>query len=192
MTRILTLAVAGILSTAAVWCFAAPSSASRKYAGTADLPVTFHYAKGWRLREEQGTVETYRGVRLLGARNPDDTYTAYVVVRAFPLAASDGGHYSSAHLFVNHTLTHLPSGAVVESQGAREVAGLAAYEVLMSYTIPPLHYAGLHAIQIQVRTRTLVLERPPYLYEVAYSADAREYPRYASTFERLLASLQFH
>jgi hypothetical protein len=42
-----------------------------------------------------------------------------------------------------------------------------------------------------VKTRTVLLRRGPYLYEIAYSADAREYAAHAQAFDRILASLRF-
>ena len=42
-----------------------------------------------------------------------------------------------------------------------------------------------------VKTRTAFFRHGSYLYECAYSADAREYAAHAQAFERVLASLRF-
>ena len=171
----------------AVW--AAPSTLT--YPGAeADLPVSFEYPSDWRLMEERGVTESYHAVRLLGPRNADDTYTAYFVVRAFPVQPP-GSRYADQRALVSHILTHLPDGASVDPQATRPLDGASADEWTVEYTIPPLHHVGRKAVKIPVKTRTVVVQRGPLLYEIAYSADERNYEAHLPAFEGLLSSLQF-
>ena len=93
--------------------------------------------------------------------------------------------------FVARLLTNLPDGASVEPQATRSMAGTVADDITFTYTIPPLHHAGRKAVKIPVKTRTVVLQRGPLLYEIAYSADERAYDAHLPAFEGLLSSLQF-
>ena len=179
------------VAVAATTCVAEPVPSRLTYSSPeAELPVSFAYHSYWRLTEERGTVEAYRAVRLQGLRNADGTYTAYMVVRAFPVQPP-GSAYADQRAFVSRLLTHLPDGARVEPQTTRPMAGRVADDVTLTYTIPPLHHAGLKAEKIPVKTRTVILQRGPLLYEIAYSADERDYEAHLADFEDLLSSLQF-
>ena len=176
---------------AAASCAAEPMPSKLTYSSPeADLPVSFEYLTYWRLTEERGTVEPYRAVRLQGLRNADGTYTAYMVVRAFPVQPP-GSPYADQRAFVARLLTNLPDGASMDPQTTRSVAGVGADDFTVTYTIPPLHHAGRKAVKIPVKTRTVVLEHGPFLYELAYSADERSYGTHLADFEDLLSSLQF-
>ena len=176
---------------AAASCAAEPMPSTLTYSSPeAELPVSFEYPTYWRLREERGTVEAYRAVRLQGLRNADGTYTAYMVVRAFPVQPP-GSPYADQRAFVARLLTNLPDGARVEPQATRPMAGTLADDITFAYTIPPLHHAGRKAVKIPVKTRTVVVQRGPLLYEIAYSADERAYDAHLFAFEGLLSSLQF-
>ena len=176
---------------AAAWCAAEPMPSTLTYSSPeAELPVSFEYLTYWRLTEEHGTVEVYRAVRLQGLRNADGTYTAYMVVRAFPVQPP-GSPYADQRAFVARLLTNLPDGASVEPQATRPMAGTLADDITFTYTIPPLHHAGRKAVKIPVKTRTVVVQRGPLLYEIAYSTDERSYDAHLPAFEGLLSSLQF-
>ena len=155
-----------------------------------DFPVTFRYPSGWRLREEEGRMEVFRQIRLLGPRNADDTYTCSIAVWGSPLKAY-GGRHGSVDGLVRHYTTHLFNGSRVVAEGRRRVGGVSATDLTVSYTIPPLHQPGLKAIAIPVMTRTVFLERNPYLYELSYSADARESDRSQQAFDLVLATFRF-
>ena len=188
MRRAVWLVFAAIV--AAADCAAEPAPSRLTYSSPeAELPVSFTYPSYWRLTEERGTVEAYHAVRLRGLRNADGTYTAYMVVRAFPVQPP-GSAYADQRALVGHLLTHLPDGARVEPQTTRPMAGRVAEDITVAYTIPPLHHAGLKAGKIPVKTRTVILQRGPLLYEIAYSADERDYGTHAADFEGLLSSLQ--
>jgi len=161
------------------------------YVGTdASVRVRFDYPAGWRLTEERGAIDAYVSVRLLGPRNAQDTYTAYIVVRSSPFQAN-GGLHPSAGALMDQFLETAPPGAVVESRVVTPVDGQPADDLTLSYTIPPFFHKGLVPAATKVKTRLLALERPPYLYELTYSADAQEYDAGAASFARLLESLRF-
>lgn len=155
-----------------------------------DFVASFAYPEGWSLDEERGTMEAYREVRVRGPRNADDTYTSYLAVRASPLKTA-GGPFATTADAVEHYMSRLPAGAVVASRETRVVAGLTADDLTVDYTLPPLHLHGLKPTAIPIKTRTVFLERGSYLYELILSADAREFPRQAETFERLVATVRF-
>ena len=157
---------------------------------TAGLNVSFQYPRGWTLREESGTIEPYRQVFIQGSRNQEGTYTASLSVLAAPITPEEGKYQSAASLFLHYT-SHLFPGSTVLSQSNPTVDGILAMDVTVSYVIPPLHKHGLKPVEIPVKSRTVIFQRDPYVYQLTYSADAREYDRYADAFERLLNTLAF-
>lgn len=152
--------------------------------------IAFHYPKGWKLQEERGTIDVYRQVRVLGPRNEEDTYTPYVSVRGSPLKSFGGKHHNVQEL-INSYKQHLFHDATIESERQRTVAGIRTTDLTASFIIPPQHKPKLKAIPIPVKTRLLFLEKDPYLYELIYSADAREYERHSEAFERLIKTFRF-
>lgn len=164
---------------------------STKYAGNdTRLQVEFRYPAGWQVQEERGKTDVYSEVRLLGPRNRDDTYTCAIAVRGSPAKAYGGKHETLVEL-VKHYTSHLFKDATILSENDRVVDGTHATELTVSYTIPPLHLPGLKAVEIPVKAHALFLEKDPYLYELIYSADAREYDRHADAFEQLIKTFRF-
>jgi len=154
------------------------------------LMVTFEYPGPWALQEEQGRIEFYREARILGPRNHDDTYTAYFSVRGSPLKPF-GGQHESVEDLVRHYRSHLSQGTQIVSEQQVTVAGHKASDLTISLTMPAMHHKGIKAMEVPLRTRTVLVEKTPYLYELTYSADAREYDRYAEAFERLIKTFRF-
>ncbi len=154
------------------------------------LAVRFQIPEGWGVQREQGKVERYHQIRIRGPRNQEDTYTCYLSVRASPLQ-SYGGKFGSVEELVSNYKSHLFQDPQILVQHPVKVAGIAAQELLVSFTIPPLHQPNLKSIPIPVRTRSCFFERSPYLYELIYSADAREFERYVEAFDRLVRTFRF-
>ena len=161
------------------------------YRGTEPpLAVSLDYPPSWRLVEERGRAEPYAAVRVLGPRNAEDTYTAYMTVRGW-LVPGEAGRMEEIDGRVHRYTSQLLDGSAVESDMRRRQWGTDVRDLTVAYTVPPLHRAGLKPVQIPVRTRTLFLRRGEYAYEVSYSADAREYASHQDAFDELLASLRF-
>ena len=158
--------------------------------GDPNLPVAFQYPSGWRLREERGVIDSYRLVRLLGPRNPEDTYTAYLVVRVAPLDASTRAA-EAVDAFFDRYLDHLPDSTVIDAQERWTIAGVPATALTVSYTIPTLDDERAGEVRIPVTTRTIVMARRDALYEFVYSADTAAYPTYETYVEQLLKSFSF-
>ena len=168
---------------------AVPGPAERLYQGMQPpLALRFVYPSAWRLTEEQGTLEPYAELRLLGPRNEEDTYTASITVRAIRPADDPA---LPLEVRVREYRDHLPDGAVVERHAARKLEQAPAEDLAVSWTVPPLFRSGLKPLPIPVKTRAVLFRRGPYLYELIYSADARDYAAHEPVFERLLASLRF-
>jgi len=66
-----------------------------------------------------------------------------------------------------------------------------ATALTVAYTIPPLHHRDVKPKEIPVTTRTLFLEKSPYLYQLVYSSDAREYDQHAESFDHLVSTFRF-
>ena len=162
----------------------------REYQGDQlGVPIVFRYPIAWQLQQEQGTVERYQQVRVLGPRNREDTYRCYLTIRSSPLER-DGGKFDTRDALVKHYTDHLFTGASIDGDRERQVAGVPARDLTVSYTIPPLYQHGLKAIEIPVKTRTVVLQLHDHLLELVYSADQREYAEYAEAFDELLAAFR--
>jgi hypothetical protein len=129
-------------------------------------------------------------VRLQGPRNADDSYTAYMVVRAAPVEAN-GGRFESASAFAEYLAKLGLPGEVVEHEGMTGFAETLAHDQTVSHTIGPLHHPGKRSVEVPVRTRMLVLEHDESIYEVIYSADARDFSASLPVFERLLETFEW-
>ena len=167
-----------------------PRPGERVYHGTTPpLVVSLAYPSAWRLTEEVGSRERYAQVHLLGPRNAEDTYTAYIAVRG---VVPDGeGAMGGLDERVRRYADELLEGTTIESLRPTSLQHAEARDLLVAFTVPPLFHPGLKSLPIPVKTRTVFLRRGAYLYEVIYSADAREYAAHAPAFERVLASLRF-
>jgi hypothetical protein len=189
------MAAVATLAAVPTW-LAADAAAIRRYEGRdAPLGVSFSYPDAWQAQEARGSLEPYHQVRLRGPRNREDTYTAYMIVRSRPSGSADGAS-ESAQAMLQRYRELLPEGSKIDRDVVRQLAGQSAHDLVISYTIPPrrLHAeppASNPSLEIPVTTRTLFLERGQRLYELVYSADARDYRRFAAVFERLLETLEF-
>ena len=154
------------------------------------LMVSLEYPEGWTLHEERGKIERYREARIHGPRNQDDTYTSYLVVRGSPVT-SFGGRHGSLDELVAHYKAHLIRDTRIVSEHEAAVADTNATDLTVSYTLPPLLHKGIKPLAVPVKTRTVFVENSPYIYELIYSADAREYDRYAEAFEHVLKTFRF-
>ena len=161
-----------------------------RYAGTEPaLKLSFEYPAGWPFHEERGKVDIYSEVRFAGPRNADDTYTAIFSVRGSPLKAARGKYQDAAEA-VAHTKQHLLQDSRIVSEQLTVVAGTKATELIVASTMPAIHHKGIKAMAVPLMGRTIFLERGPYLYELAFSADAREYDRSLQAFQHVLDTLQ--
>jgi hypothetical protein len=118
-----------------------------------------------------------------------------MIVRSRP-SRENGGPYESAEALMQRYRELLPEGARVDQNDVRQLAGRPAHNLVVSYTIPPRRFHVQSAestptLEIPVTTRTLFLEHGSRLYELVYSADARDYRRFAVVFERLLETITF-
>ncbi|GEM_PF-5969316 len=154
------------------------------------FPLSFEYPKEWGLEEEKGTVEKYHSVRLLGPRNPADTYTSTISVTGIPLK-SKGGKFESLSDIVNNYKEHQLRGARFDEEKVTVVGGQGAVDLTVTSVIPPLLHKGLKPAKISVRTRALFTQKGSTLYRITYSADVRIYGRHLKKFNRLLETLQF-
>ena len=154
------------------------------------FPVVFEYPKDWKLKEEQGAVEKYHGVRLSGPRNPAGTYTSYISITGSPVS-KEGGRFAGLADIVKNYKEHQIAGSRIEEEKVTVLGGQAAVDMTVSSVIPPMLHKGLKPVKISVRTRTLFTQKGSTLYRVTYSADIRIYGRHLKKFDRLLETVQF-
>ena len=102
-----------------------------------------------------------------------------------------GGRHDTLEAFVRHYRDHLIPGTEIVSEAERSVGGMKAAELTVSYTMPAIHHRGIKPMPVPLTERRIFIEKSPYLYELTYSADAREYDRYAEAFERVIKTLRF-
>ena len=154
------------------------------------LPVAFKYPKDWKLEEEKGVLENYQLVRLLGPRNPDDTYTSYISITASPVK-EQGGKFADLAEIVKNYKEHQLAGARVDDEKVTVVGGQGAVEMTVTSVLPPSLHRGLKPLETPVRNRALFTQKRDVLYRITYSADVRIYDRHVGQFDRLLETLQF-
>ena len=181
------------LSAWCLWrCEAAPTAGQGEtmYHGTTpELQVTFSYPEQWPLHEEQGTMESYRAVRIMAPRNAEGTYTSHFSVRG-ALLTSQSGAAASVQERIAHYKQHLVADARVLAEATREVGGLQAMELVVAYTQPAIHRKGIKAVAVPLKEHKIVMASPSHVYEISYTADQREYDRYATVFDRLVDSFR--
>ncbi len=153
-----------------------------------ELPMAFEYPQDWPLDTEQGKIEPYRQIRILGPRNNENSYRSYFIVLRAPLQAD--GKYKSVADFLKNYKEHLMRRSEVLSEGKTKLGGMEAQEMLAQYTMPAWHHQDLNAPEVPVKTRIVVASDNNYLYQLMYSADAREFDAHTKTFERLIET--FH
>ena len=154
------------------------------------LPLSFEYPKDWKLEEEQGSVEKYHSVRLMGPRNPAGTYTSTISIAGSPVS-KEGGKFAGLADIVKNYKEHQIPGSRVEEEKVTVVGGQGAVDLTVSSVIPPMLHKGLKPVKISVRTRTLFTQKGSTLYRITYSSDRRIYTRHLKKFDRLLETLQF-
>lgn len=183
------LAAAVALSLAAAVAARAEEPPKEFESSNPDLPVAFRPPEGWKLKEERGKIDAYRQVRLTGPRNAADSYTPYIIVRAIPLESAQDGAVETA-TYVSRWMASLPAGATMSPREGRTVAGATAEEFVAVFPVPTLNHVSRHPGPTPVKTRLLILAKPPFLYELIFSSDERDYNKYAHLFDALLDSLR--
>lgn len=161
-----------------------------RFEATLELPVSFEYPEGWKLKEEKGTVQNYRQARIMGPRNEDDTYSASISVVGYPLR-KDGGRFDDLAGMIRNFKEHQIGEEKMEQEKMTVVGGQPAVDMTISTVIPPLLHRGTKNLEVPVKNRTLFVQRGESLYRITYSADSRMYDSHSKEFEHLLGSLQF-
>ena len=160
-----------------------------KYLGTpTGLLANFEYPAGWLLHEERGQIERYKQVRIAGPRNREDSYSCYFAIQEFPLKTY-GGMYQNVEELLHRYTDHLPEGAKTAVNHVT-LSGLPAMDIRASYVSRPWHHQGLKAVEVPIATRVIIVEKDPYLYQLNYSADARESEQYTEAFEHLVRTFR--
>jgi hypothetical protein len=169
----------------------APQRGERLYQGRSPLlPLSVIAPSGWRLIEEAGAHDAYEQIRLQGPRNADATYSAYITIRGQVLPEADRTE-GAVDDWVDAYLSEALEGRAIESDQPRMLQDAPARDLVMSVAVPPLFRSGLKPLAIPVTTRIVVCRLGPRLFELIYSADAREYDQHAPVFERVLTSIRF-
>ncbi len=152
------------------------------------FPVAFEYPKGWPLDIEQGKIDPYQQIRIMGPQNSEDSYHSYLVVLRAPLQAE--GKYSGTDAFLQNYKDHQLRRSEVLWERKATLGGLEAKDLLVQYTMPAWRHKDLHAPEVPVKTRIIVTSDRNYLYQLMYSADAREFDTHAKTFEHLIETFR--
>lgn len=161
------------------------------YTSTAlDVLMAFEYPAGWKMKTEQGKIERYKQIRISGPRNADDTYSCYVAIRTLPLASTGGAFTTADELLAHYAQALSQDASVKHTTSATRVFGLPAKESTLSQVIPALHTPKLKPLPIPVTTQRVAFVREPYLVEITYSADTREFERNSAAMKRLLKTIR--
>ncbi len=155
------------------------------------LKLSFNYPRIWSLAEDKRKIETYTQLTIKGPRNTDDTYTSAFVLRAYPVK-KNGGRFESALQTKKNYTDYLYPDPKILSDTATRVSNVEALDVSAAYIAPKSFFKGFVSKAIPVQQRSLFFEKDEILYQVMYTADQREYPKYIEEFEHLLKSLRFN
>ena len=188
--RLLLAAVLGALLMAPAWWLGRHPGRIPSFTAAprrAAAPLNVQYPVGWRVEHDQGRRESYQQVRLIGPRNAEDTYTAFIAIRVRP-RQEEGGWYERIEDLMRQTMDHTVEGSTVDGPRAAQVAGLPAEELVVSSTLTLRPEHGLRPGPIPVKSRAVFFARERAFYEVVFSADAREYAPLEPEFDEMLRS----
>lgn len=155
---------------------------------TFSLKVKFQYPKLWRLRMENGQIERYSQVMVLGPRNADNTYTAAFFVRE---TKTDSATSESLKALKKKRLDHLYKDPKILSEAPVSVGSVSAEEVTTLHSSPPRFIKGAANLPVDVRSRMVFLQKGASVFEIVYMADQREFQKNEKDFDRLLKSFRF-
>ena len=90
-----------------------------------------------------------------------------------------------------HVMVEKPIEANIEAaQQLIDACQASGVSLTVTSTMPALHHQGIKAEAVPLKERIVFFQQGPYVYELTYSADARDYERYRPAFEHLLSSLR--
>ena len=161
------------------------------YHDQAVLPeLTFEYPKNWLLGADTRHKELYQQVMALGPAHPNSRYRANLVVRRMPTAAQ-GGSYKDLQALVAARRKQWAAYPNFQLASEREetAAGVSGLRIDYLYTAP-LPAQSVQAVPTTIQTSTVSLALGGALYEISYSADARDYATYEPVFRHALERLQ--
>jgi hypothetical protein len=160
----------------------------------ADVPlgVTFEYPQNWVAGAERGRQQPYWQVIILGPRNPEDTFSATLVVRKLPKRTAGGVHEDlDALLRARRRQYEARQRLVTFEETQRTLLDRRAQQLQFAYA------ATIPTAQDQTKTLTtrlqvviVSLDVGDHLYELTYEADADEFSLYQPVFEHLLETLR--
>ncbi len=149
--------------------------------------VRFAYPKDWRIKIDQGKIDSYTQVIVLGPRNTQDTYTTSFIIRETPT----GPKYKSADELYQNSMKYIYSGAAISEEKSIILDSNSARSLVASYIIPPSRSHGLKPIPVNLKSHAVYADHNNKLYEIIFNADAELFDKYAPDFEHLLKTLRF-
>ena len=151
------------------------------------LACTFEYPENWAIGTEKGRKQPYQQVIILGPRNTSNNFSASLTMRRMPMKASGGIYSQLADLTEVRQKQYAKNPQYRQlNLGERMVSGQKAVSMTIEYTVPIPPYGKLQAEQVTLRTQFVQFALAGALYELSFSADARDYSVYEPVFERLL------
>ncbi len=150
--------------------------------------LTFEYPGNWPAGVEVGRGESYWQVVILGPRNAEDSYNPGLTVRSMPVQA--GGRYADVPSLVDarrNQYAASPQFRMLED-APYAVAGVSGWHLIFTYVVP-LPPSSINAKPTPLQTRLVIFSLGGTLYELVYSADAREYAAHQGVFAHLLQSI---
>ncbi len=151
------------------------------------LACTFEYPENWAIGTEKGRKQPYQQAIILGPRNSSDNFSASLTVRRMPNKAS-GGIYSQLADLTQARQKQYGSNPRYRqlNTGERMVSGQKAVSMTIEYAVPIPPYGKLQAEPVLLQTQFVQFASAGVLYELTFSADARDYAAYEPVFEHLL------
>jgi hypothetical protein len=153
------------------------------------LDFSFLYPGDWQVRESQGA--NYDEVFILGPRNRENTYSLALVVRVTP-TARNGGQYANLEELITDYLVQSKrlAGFQKISRAQGYLAGVAATEVEISYTIP-LPINTVNPKETRIVERRIFFNKGDNFYEVMLSAIEEDYYQYLGAFKDVVRTFEF-
>ena len=155
---------------------------------TASLGLTFEYPQNWVTGTDIGRNQAYWQLIILGPRNAKNTWSAGLTIRK----RSTTGLYQSLELRIERHLKQAASAPQFQllEEGSRQVGVFQTWQMTWACTVPLPPHSAQATTPTPIQTRLVIFAIGEHLYELNYSADAKEYPAYQHVFDHLLDTLK--
>ena len=155
------------------------------------LKVSFDHPADWKPTDDEGKIDRYSQIIVLGPKTQEDSYRPSFVVRGVPVKGSEGGWFDSLEKFKMNHLIHVYKDRQIVAENKTPVAQIESEDIVYTHTIPASHIHNFQHPEFHVKSRVLFFRDSHQFYQIIYSADVKQFDLYQEDFDHLLESFTF-